>query len=46
MFTEYSMTDQDVFEEYTGFMEEEVKALCERFHMDFEEVSGWYDGIG
>jgi hypothetical protein len=40
------MTDQDVFEEYTGFMEEEVKALCERFHMDFEEVSGWYDGIG
>jgi len=44
MFTEYSMTDQDVFEEYTGFTEEEVKGLCERFHMNFEEISGWYDG--
>jgi len=44
MFTEYSMTDQDVFEEYTGFTEEEVKSLCLQFHMNFEEVSGWYDG--
>ena len=44
MFTEYSMTDQDVFEEYTGFTEEEVRGLCERFQMNFEEVSGWYDG--
>lgn len=44
MFTEYSMVDQDVFEEYTGFTEAEVKALCSRFHMDFEEVSSWYDG--
>ena len=44
MFTEYSMTDQDVFEEYTGFTEAEVKALCLRFHMNFEEVSSWYDG--
>lgn len=44
MFTEYSMTDQDVFEEYTGFTEEEVKGLCERFGMDFHELSSWYDG--
>ncbi len=44
MFTEYSMIDQDVFEEYTGFTEEEVKALCSRFHIAFEEVSSWYDG--
>ncbi len=44
MFTEYSMTDQDVFEEYTGFTEDEVKELCERFAMDFEEVGNWYDG--
>ena len=44
MFMEYSMTDQKGLEEYTGFTEEEVKGLCERFHMDFEEVSGWYDG--
>lgn len=44
MFAEYSMTDQDVFEEYTGFTEDEVKELCERFDMDFEETSRWYDG--
>ncbi|MDE7210130.1 MAG: ATP-binding protein [Lachnospiraceae bacterium] len=44
MFTEYSMVDQDVFEEYTGFTEAEVKALCLRYHMNFEEVSSWYDG--
>lgn len=29
------MTDQSMFEEYTGFTEEEVKDLCERYHMDF-----------
>ncbi|MCM1183483.1 MAG: ATP-binding protein [Roseburia sp.] len=44
MFAEYSMTDQYVFEEYTGFTEAEVKALCERFDMDFAETGSWYDG--
>lgn len=44
MFTEYSMTDPDIYEEYTGFTEEEVKELCERFDMDFSETSNWYDG--
>ena len=44
MFTEYSMTDQFNFEEYTGFTETEVKALCERFNMDFAETGSWYDG--
>lgn len=44
MFTEYSMTDQYVFEEYTGFTEEEVKELCGRYDMDFTEVGSWYDG--
>lgn len=44
MFTEYSMTDQDVFEEYTGFTESEVRELCSRFHMDFTQMSSWYDG--
>ena len=38
------MTDQDVFEEYTGFTEAEVRELCGRFAMDFEETSHWYDG--
>lgn len=44
MFWEYSMTNQYVLEEYTGFTEDEVKVLCERFHMDFAQVSSWYDG--
>ena len=44
MFWEYSMTNQYALEEYTGFTEEEVKDLCVRFNMDFEEVSNWYDG--
>jgi len=44
MFQEYSMTNQKALEEYTGFTEEEVKELCERFDMDFAEASNWYDG--
>lgn len=44
MFWEYSMTDQSIFEEYTGFTEQEVKELCQRFDMDFDETSNWYDG--
>lgn len=44
MFWEFSMTDQFEFEEYTGFTENEVKELCERYHMDFAETGNWYDG--
>lgn len=44
MFWEYSMINQYAFEEYTGFTEDEVKGLCERFDMDFTETSSWYDG--
>ena len=44
MFREYSMTDQKALEKYTGFTEEEVEVLCDRFTMDFAETSNWYDG--
>ncbi len=44
MFREFSMTDQAEFEEYTGFTEKEVRALCSRFDMDFAETGSWYDG--
>ncbi len=44
MFIEYSMTDQDVLEEYTGFTGTEVKELCEQFQMNFAETGSWYDG--
>ncbi|NBI64522.1 hypothetical protein D3Z38_16090 [Clostridiales bacterium] len=36
MFWEYSMMDQDFFEEYTGFTETEVKELCDCYDMDFD----------
>ena len=32
------------FEEYTGFTEDEVKELCEKYGMDFAQISHWYDG--
>ncbi len=44
MFREYSMTNQKMLEEYTGFTADEVKGLCGRYGMDFEETSSWYDG--
>lgn len=44
MFWEYSMTDQKALEEYTGFTEDEVRALCKKFDMDFAETGSWYDG--
>lgn len=44
MFTEYSMTDPGVLAEYFGFTENEVKELCHRFEMNFEETQSWYDG--
>lgn len=44
MFMEFSMTDQYMLEEYTGFTQAEVKGLCEQFDMDFEETGNWYDG--
>lgn len=44
MFTEYSMTNPRQFTEFVGFTEEEVRNLCERYEMNFEETKAWYDG--
>ncbi len=44
MFWEYSMTNPYVFEEYTGFTEDEVRELCRQFGMDFARTGSWYDG--
>lgn len=44
MFTEYSMMDAGALAGYVGFTEQEVKSLCTRYQMDFEETKGWYDG--
>ncbi|MCI8639163.1 MAG: AAA family ATPase [Coprococcus sp.] len=44
MFDEFSMTFQGALAQYVGFTEDEVKELCLRYHMDFEETKKWYDG--
>ena len=44
MFIEISMTDARPVEEFTGFTEEEVRSLCEKYDMSFDETKRWYDG--
>ncbi len=44
MFREFSMTDPKMLEEYTGFTEAEVQALCRQYGMDYREAESWYDG--
>jgi len=44
MFTEYSMIAPRQLAPFTGFTEEEVQGLCSKYHMDYEEISNWYDG--
>ncbi|MDD7641443.1 MAG: AAA family ATPase [bacterium] len=44
MFDEYSMTDAGDFQEFVGFTEEEVRALCEQYQVDFDTMQSWYDG--
>ena len=44
MFTEYSMTNAGQLAGYFGFKEDEVRGLCERYQMSFEDTKTWYDG--
>lgn len=44
MFSEYSMLSPGEFTEYVGFTEQEVKALCTEYQMDFNMMKSWYDG--
>ena len=43
-FKEYTMVRPKVLAEYVGFTESEVRQLCQRYDMDFEETRRWYDG--
>ncbi len=43
-FREYTMVRPGKLAEYVGFTEAEVRALCDRYDMDFEECKRWYDG--
>lgn len=44
MFDEYSIISPMQFAEYTGFTEKEVRQLCVEYHMQYGEISDWYDG--
>ena len=43
-FKEYTILDPGRFVEFTGFTESEVRFLCGKYGMDFEEIRQWYDG--
>ncbi|MBQ9069370.1 MAG: AAA family ATPase, partial [Eggerthellaceae bacterium] len=44
MFTEYTVTDPKTLAGLTGFNEDDVMLLCDRFEMHFDEMAHWYDG--
>lgn len=43
MFTGYFMTNPGDLSEYFGFTEQEVKSLCDEYHMSFQEAKAWYE---
>ena len=44
MFTEISVIDADVYAEFTGFTNEEVNAICEKYGASYDKLKQWYDG--
>ena len=43
-FWEYTILQPEEFAPYIGFNENEVRSLCEEFHVDLEKMKFWYDG--
>lgn len=43
-FYEYSIIEPAGFARYAGFTEEEVRAICQRHDVSFEEMKQWYNG--
>lgn len=43
-FREFSMLHPGDFAEFTGFSETEVKRLCKKNKMSFDDIKAWYDG--
>jgi len=43
-FAPCSMLFPAQFAEFVGFTEDEVKGLCDKYGMDFEEMKRWYNG--
>ena len=43
-FDEYTILNAGKLSEFTGFTTEEVRELCLKYNIDFEECRRWYDG--
>lgn len=43
-FDEFTMLSPGCLAKYTGFIEEEVKCLANKYNKDFEKIKRWYDG--
>lgn len=43
-FKEYSILHPGQYAKFTGFVENEVKRICKKYKMPFEDVKNWYDG--
>lgn len=43
-FDEFTMLNASILAPYIGFTEQEVKGLCQKYNLDFDEVKRWYDG--
>jgi hypothetical protein len=44
MFTEISIYDTNRYAEFTGFTDDEVTALCDKYSASFDDLKQWYDG--
>ena len=43
-FEEFNMVKPRKFGVYVGFLEDEVKTLCDDYDIDFDSMKRWYDG--
>ena len=43
-FEEHSIIEPDEFARFTGFTEEDVHKVCDKYHADFHKMKKWYDG--
>ena len=44
MFDEYSMIEPMQLAEYAGFTDFEVRAICEEYSLNYDEIKNWYNG--
>lgn len=45
MFREYNFMNDNIYDDYFGFNEEEVKILCQKYPKpSYQEIEYWYDG--